>query len=476
MFVSNPLKSQRSCGQMEGLEIEIENNPALKQRLQEIEKHTFINSNPHVKKRVEGIITIPVVIHVVYNHAGENISAAQIQSQLDVLNEDFRRMNSDADNTWSQASDAEIEFCLATRDPNGDATCGIVRTQTDSTKFYSKFSMKSKSTGGADPWPYQDYLNIWVCDLSGLLGFARFPGYSNPELWDGVVTDYKAFGTIGDLKPDFALGRTTTHEIGHWLNLRHIWGDGDCFDDDFVSDTPLSDDSNYGCNLGHVSCGSVDMIQNYMDYSDDVCMNLFTTGQKNRMRALFEPAGFRESLINSKGCQEPSTESDYRLTISFDDYPADITWNLKNNQDTIIAYDEGFDNTTYAGTTIYYDFTLDDGDYTFTIYDSYGDGLCCNEGIGSYVISNSHKNIHSSNGQFGGGETIGLNLNNSRYKFIGPGSNWNFAGNWNRGSVPSECYDDVIIIEDDCITNGALANKMNDIIVKSGAILTVNAN
>ncbi|MEL6989931.1 MAG: M43 family zinc metalloprotease, partial [Bacteroidota bacterium] len=180
------------------------------------------------------------------------ISEAQIQSQLDVLNEDFRRLNTNKDNLWPQAIDSEIEFSLATQDPWGDATCGITRTYTDSTKFYGKIGMKFNDSGGINGWPYTDNLNIWVCDLSGRLGFATFPGGSNTDL-DGIVCDYQAFGRIGDLKPDFNLGRTATHEVGHWLNLRHIWGDGDCFDDDFVSDTPNSDEANYNCDVGHIS-------------------------------------------------------------------------------------------------------------------------------------------------------------------------------------------------------------------------------
>ena len=471
----NSFNAQRNCGTMDDFEQSLKANPGLQEQMNRIEKHTFMNSNPNSKRSVEGVITIPVVIHVVYNHSGENISDAQIQSQIDVLNEDFRRMNGDADNIWTQASDSEIEFCLATRDAFGEQTCGITRTQTDSTKFYSKFSMKSKATGGADPWPYEDYLNIWVCDISGLLGFARFPGYDNPELYDGVVTDYRAFGTIGDLKSDFNLGRTTTHEIGHWLNLRHIWGDGDCFDDDFISDTPLSGGSNYGCDIGHLSCGSVDMVQNYMDYSDDVCMNLFTTGQKNRMRALFEPFGYRESLLSSIGCDAPITSNILRLTINFDDYPADISWNIKNGTGTIIAYDEDFDEASYAGQSVYYDFEYPDAVYTFTINDSYGDGICCNEGAGSYEFTNQYRTILSSDGQFQSGETLDLILNDGHYRFIGPGTNWNFAGNWNKGKVPPQCYTGAFTIEEICNTNGQLSlNSTNDVLVKTGAQLIVN--
>ena len=155
------------------------------------------------------------------------------------------------------------------------------------------------------PWDPSSYLNIWVCNLgSGLLGYAQFPG-GNPAT-DGVVCDYAYFGTIGTATFPFDEGRTCTHEVGHYLNLRHIWGDGGCSVDDFVSDTPTSDGPNYGCALGHVSCGSTDMVQNYMDYSDDGCMNLYTAGQAARMNALFAPGGARFSLTQSAACGAPA--------------------------------------------------------------------------------------------------------------------------------------------------------------------------
>ncbi|MCB0624470.1 MAG: zinc metalloprotease, partial [Saprospiraceae bacterium] len=175
------------------------------------------------------------------------------------------------------------------------------RTSTSVTAFSANDNMKFNSSGGKDAWPAGSYLNIWVCDLSGgLLGYAQFPG--GPASTDGVVIDYAYFGTIGTATPPFHLGRTATHEVGHWLNLRHIWGDGPCSVDDFVTDTPTSDAANYGCPIGHVSCSTTDMVQNYMDYTDDACMNLYTTGQKNRMRAVFDTGGARQSLLNSTAC------------------------------------------------------------------------------------------------------------------------------------------------------------------------------
>ncbi|WBM75189.1 M43 family zinc metalloprotease [Saprospira grandis] len=292
----------RNCHAMDVLQQQQQANPAVEQRMRSIEQHTqnFIRSGQANSSR--SVITIPVVVHVVYNTTAQNISDAQILSQIQVLNEDFRRTNSDADNKWAQAADTEIEFCLATVDPNGNATTGITRTYTSVSSFSTNDAMKYSSQGGKDAWPTDQYLNMWVCNISGgILGYAQFPG-SGDFATDGVVMGYKYFGTVGQATAPFDGGRTATHEVGHWLNLRHIWGDGACGQDDFVGDTPESDAANYGCDAGHRSCGSADMVENYMDYSDDACMNLFTAGQKARMQALFAPGGFRESLLSSNGC------------------------------------------------------------------------------------------------------------------------------------------------------------------------------
>lgn len=297
--------AQRNCATMDVLEQQLQEDPGMLQRMNAIERFTerYIQQLPQTGES-RNVITIPVVVHIVYNNATENISEAQVLSQMDVLNDDFRRLNADADNTWPQAADIEVEFCLATVDPNGNATNGITRTPTSVSAFGTNDAVKFTSQGGKDAWPAGDYLNMWVCDISGgILGYAQFPG--GPANTDGVVMDYQYFGTIGTATAPFDLGRTTTHEVGHWLNLRHIWGDGPCSQDDFVSDTPTSDAPNYGCNTGHVSCSTTDMVQNYMDYSDDGCMNLFTSGQKNRMRALFNSGGFRASLPSSNGCGTP---------------------------------------------------------------------------------------------------------------------------------------------------------------------------
>ena len=250
------------------------------------------------------VYTIPVVFHVVYNGSSENVPDYVIQGQLDVMNEDFRFTNADASTIVSAftgiAADTEIEFCLATVDPSGNPTTGITRTPTTRSSFsYFTDNVKSTSSGGIDAWPTDEYLNIWVCDISsGILGYAQFPG--GPASTDGVVIDYQYTGrdswSSGPLTP-YHLGRTATHEVGHWLNLRHIWGDGGCGVDDGVSDTPVSGSSTSGCPLTKTTCSSLDNVQNYMDYSYDNCLVMFTAGQAARMRATMTGGGPRASVV-----------------------------------------------------------------------------------------------------------------------------------------------------------------------------------
>ncbi len=299
--------AQRNCGTMDHLHDLEELDPSLRERMEKIENHTrvILDHDLSDASRDTEIITIPVVVHVLYRVASENISDAQILSQIEVLNEDFRRLNSDASQTLSQfqgvAADSEVEFCMASIAPNGTSTNGITRTSTTKTTFGTNNSVKFAAQGGKDAWPTGQYLNIWVCNIGGgILGYAQFPGGAAST--DGVVVDYRYIGTTGTATAPFNLGRTATHEVGHWLNLRHIWGDGGCTVDDFVADTPTSSSANYGCSLNTVKCSTLDMVQNYMDYTDDACMNIYTAGQKARMRALFAPGGARASLLSSTAC------------------------------------------------------------------------------------------------------------------------------------------------------------------------------
>jgi Pregnancy-associated plasma protein-A len=252
------------------------------------------------------VTVIPTVVHVLWSVAAENLSDVQIRSQLAVLNRDFRATNPDrakAPTVWrGLVADSRLEFELATTDPLGKTTTGITRTQTTKRSFSSDDSMKRTRSGGIDPWPTDRYLNIWVCALAGgLLGYAQFPG--GPKATDGVVILNTAFGTSGTARAPFNLGRTCTHEVGHWLNLRHIWGDTeDCSGSDFVADTPNAEGPNYGKPaFPKVSCRNGpngDMFMNYMDYVDDAAMVLFTPQQVARMHAALD--GARKSIGRPK--------------------------------------------------------------------------------------------------------------------------------------------------------------------------------
>lgn len=304
----------RNCAAEEVLSQQLLDNPALQQEIDRIEQHArqFAQDGGGAGNRA--VITIPVVIHLVYYNSTQNLTDAQLLSQIDVLNDDFRRTNADAGNTPAAfqgvAADCEISFCMAKQDPNGNSTNGIERRQTTVNGFSTNDNVKFFSTGGLDIWDRNKYLNIWVCNLSGgLLGYAQFPG--GPANTDGVVCDYAYFGTIGSTPP-FDKGRTATHEVGHWLNCYHIWGDDgvSCTGTDNASDTPNQADENYGCpSFPQISCSNGpngDMFMNYMDYTDDACMNVFTAAQKSRMQALFASGGARVALATSPGCNEPS--------------------------------------------------------------------------------------------------------------------------------------------------------------------------
>jgi hypothetical protein len=306
--------AQRNCGSMEHHQHLLDNNPGMIQAREQIEEQTRRFTKENSTDKVTGIVyTIPVVVHVVYRTAAENISDAQVQSQIDVLNEDFRLLNADRVNTPAffagLRSDVEIQFCLAKTDPNGAATTGITRTVTTRTSFGTNDAVKSASTSGKAAWNTAAYMNMWVCNIGGgILGYAQFPG--GPASTDGVVIDYRYFGRNGTAVAPFNKGRTATHEVGHYLNLFHIWGDDGtaCTGSDQVSDTPNQADENYGCpTYPTASCSNTsDMYMNYMDYTDDACMNMFSAGQATRMRALFGAGGIRASLATSNGCNTPN--------------------------------------------------------------------------------------------------------------------------------------------------------------------------
>ncbi|MCS7036332.1 MAG: M43 family zinc metalloprotease [Saprospiraceae bacterium] len=302
-----PLPAQRTCGTPEYVKYLSEKHPELREKRRLVEEKA--KEGFQFKMAANSVVTIPVVVHVVFNNPQENISDEQIYNQIAVLNKDFRRLNVDADNTPDPfepfVADVQIQFCLASVDPVGNPTSGITRTATMHGPFlYPTDDMKYTALGGIDAWDTDRYLNIWVCNTD-VLGYAPYPGTA-PAAEDGVVVDFAAMGIGGAAAPPYNLGRTATHEVGHWLNLVHIWGDATCGDDQ-VADTPIAENANFGCPAFPrvTSCGNGpdgEMFMNYMDYVDDQCMFMFTAGQKSRMLATFTSGGGREGLLSSGGC------------------------------------------------------------------------------------------------------------------------------------------------------------------------------
>ncbi|MBI1769364.1 MAG: zinc metalloprotease [Bacteroidetes bacterium] len=289
--------TQRQCGAMTVLNEQLAADPSLQSRMDAIENHTqkFIQAGGAAVARINaaGKIEIPVIVNVLYRLAEDNISDAQIQSQIDVLNEDYNATNTDVTKTPALFSgvvaDVDVQFVLA----------GVNRKYSSKRSWRTNDAMKKTSQGGLDPTDPAHNLNLWVVNNMGsILGYAQFPGGSPAT--DGVVIAHNYFGRVGVVSPPYHLGRTASHEVGHWMNLRHIWGDANC-GNDFVSDTPVAQTSNFGCpSFPHVSaCGTdghAEMTMNYMDYTDDACMYMFSKGQKDRMLAIFASGGARAPI------------------------------------------------------------------------------------------------------------------------------------------------------------------------------------
>ena len=276
-----PLPPRRNCGTMSNHMRLLEMYPSFRDRLFKLEEQTAKYRNSGEKITTVPIVTVKVIVHVVYKDPSQNISDAQIKTQIAVLNRDFRATNTDKSKTPTPfkglISDSRVNFKLDR----------ITRTLTAKSSFSDDNGVKKASTGGIAAVDTKKYLNMWVCALGGgLLGYAQFPG--GPVATDGVVIHYRAFGTNGTAQAPYNKGRSATHEIGHYFNLRHIWGDTpDCSGTDLVADTPNAAGPNFGkppfptvtCNNGP----NGDMFMNYMDYVDDAAMFMFSDGQVHRM-------------------------------------------------------------------------------------------------------------------------------------------------------------------------------------------------
>ena len=321
------------------------------------------------------IYQLPVVIHIVHNNANNtiggsnnsNISDEQILSQITVLNEDFRRVNEDATNTspifQSVAADTEIDFCLASADPQGHYTTVITRHYSQDLPFNPKSSSDNDKLKSIGYWPADQYMNIWVTILQNdILGYATFPSdvninglenYYTPLENDGVVIDHRVFGkqTGTANQNGYNRGRTTTHEVGHWLGLFHIWGDADnCSATDYCKDTPNQFSSSSGCLNNAISCTTRDMTENYMDYSFDKCMNIFTIDQKDRMRSAIMLSPRRKKLLSSLGCCSISKTTNLPFLEDFES--TFDTSNIWTSTDFSIVSDPAIDNYSIALTSL----------------------------------------------------------------------------------------------------------------------------
>jgi hypothetical protein len=388
---------QRECATNEVHERLLKTDAAYAQRQAAIESLTAeFMKNPDIQRQENGQIIIPCIVHVVYANTAQNISAAQVQSQIDRLNQDYAASNSDYNSVPStftnvRSGDTDIRFELIE----------VKRYSNSRAEWGTNDAVKSSYP----PIEPARILNMWVANIGGgILGYAQFPGGSPST--DGVVMSPQYFGdaTVSgsgsfNLSAPFDRGRTATHEVGHWLNLRHIWGDGNCNQDDFVSDTPAAGNPNYGCpSAGTNSCsgGQSDMFMNYMDYVDDACMFMFSGGQDARMQATFSSNGGRGGfLLNpayTPGGGGGTTCNDTEVTFALttDQYGSETTWTIKEGNTTVASGSGYGANQSYTETAC-----LPNGDYIFTINDSYGDGICCQYGNGSYALTDGATTLAS---------------------------------------------------------------------------------
>jgi hypothetical protein len=326
------LYAQKICRSDVNIEDIRLNSPAIYLNILDFNRQVQAYKNALPLRMAEDVVIIPIVVHILHNtqFPEQNISDARVHSQIAVLNEDFNRLNTDASNTPSAfagvASNPKFRFRLACIDPFGSPTTGIIRKQTRVISYNPETSpsqvQSSMNVGGDepqfvgdDPWPTNKYLNIWVCNNSpeASYGYIYDKGATNMFI-DGIVIHYEVFGRSDNQPPGNKLGRTGTHEVGHWLNCWHIFEGNSCTGvGDNCNDTPQQNGLNRNCpTFPKPSCTGQpngDMFMNFMDYTNDECQNLFTVDQKNRMRTLFEPGGFRRSIIENNNALNQVTRN-----------------------------------------------------------------------------------------------------------------------------------------------------------------------
>ena len=339
------------------------------------------------KPKVSSILTIPVVVHIVKNtsETAMNISDEEIFKQIEILNKTYNNLNSDLTTTPDffepLIGNVGIEFCLATVDPEGYSTNGITRITTDVSVFSTvSNNIKYSNTGGADAWDTDFYLNIWVGKISStILGYSHIPSASIPDQEHGLVVNYPFFGETDH--PNYGMGKTAVHEIGHYLNLKHPWGSGNCDPiNDWITDTPISEAAYSGMPVHpQTSCETVDMFMNYMDYVYDSSMVMFSIGQANRMRFALE--NYRPELLESNGCGTPLLIANTELIHTSSENESDGSIHL-----SIVSGIPPYTINWTSGEESESLTNLAQGDYSVLITDSIGQELSLNFTLSYYGL------------------------------------------------------------------------------------------
>lgn len=376
-------------------------NPGYLTRVNQIfnEAKANVKSQASSRSTPDTIFKIRTVFHIVYTNAADSIPDSWIYSQIEILNEDFRRKNADTNITRAEflpfAGDAKIEFELADQDPDGFYTTGITRTKGTPPPFlgFSPFNdeVKSYTTGGRDPWPTDKYLNVWVCNAFnglGILGYAFPP--SNAPNWpansgtdsakQGVVMHYPVVGSLNTAPIDLTVtkGRSAVHEIGHYLGLRHIWGDGDCTAEDGIDDTPNAIDANQQtCDYNANTCTDSpidypDMLENFMDYSDDRCLNMFTHQQISLMRYMLRTS--RAGIVSEEIIEYPTAISEVTKSLEVKVYPNPSLGRLNVEMNEANSQNASLEIFSIVGESVLKFLNLKNGSNAFDI-SSLADGM-----------------------------------------------------------------------------------------------------